>query len=370
MNSGTRQRKLSQSKKKPTASGGVATRSSKSNKQHDSSLDYSSTDLRHHLNRINNRKTRLSGQNNMSPRQTSGRRPQQSQSQQQQRQPLSSGSGAQRAEPLKFEGEFDFEQANARFEQEIEKEFTDKLKISDTNTSGKQQRNRRNSKTSDKQQQSHDLDSSLTNSQSALTLQDMQDQHHILMKQKSLSTGVDGHSDFEHRQSSHSQHNTMSAEEKNFYDKNISFFDRISCESNEKMQSKERKNWKEERKMNAETFGLMQRQGNDMMMMKSNYTRTYNNSNRYNNQNSGRNYPRNYNSSGQQQQQQQQPQYRSSNSNSMRQPQSQNQRMTVGSGGMSQRNSNYNNSNSNYRRNDMDVSYNNNRGGQRRFGSR
>ena len=32
-------------------------------------------------------------------------------------------------EPLKFEGEFDFEQANARFEQEIEKEFEQKLKI-------------------------------------------------------------------------------------------------------------------------------------------------------------------------------------------------------------------------------------------------
>lgn len=32
-------------------------------------------------------------------------------------------------EPIKFDSEFDFESANAKFEQEIEKEF-DKLKIS------------------------------------------------------------------------------------------------------------------------------------------------------------------------------------------------------------------------------------------------
>ena len=279
----------------------------------------------------------------MSPRQTSGRRPQQ-----QSRQTTTTSNGVPRAEPLKFEGEFDFEQANARFEQEIEKEFTDKLKISSDKQS---QRNKRN-QSKDK----HDLDSSLTNSQS-MTLQDMQDQQHMLMKQKSLSTGLADHSSSDMGKEHHRDTHTMSAEEKNFYDKNISFFDRISCEANEKMQSKERKNWKEERKMNAETFGLIQRQQNDM---KSNYTRTYNNSNRYNNaNNSGRNYPRNYNSNGQQQQ------YRNNNNNSnqMRQSQSQQQqRMTVGSG----QRSNYAS-----RRNDMDD-YNSmsQRGGQRRFGSR
>jgi protein LSM14 len=299
----------------------------------------------------NNNQQQYSSRQNLSPRQTTGRRPQQSRQ--------STSNGVPRAEPLKFEGEFDFEQANARFEQEIEKEFSDKLKISSEKQS---QRNKRN-QSKDK----HDLDSSLTNSQS-MTLQDMQDQQHMLMKQKSLSTGLADHSsdmskDHLHRgDGSH----TMSAEEKNFYDKNISFFDRISCEANDKMQSKERKNWKEERKMNAETFGLIQRQQSDM---KSNYPRTYNNSNRYNNQNSnqngggnsGRNYPRNYNSSGQQQQ------YRNNNNNNntnqMRPSQSQQQqRMTVGSG---QRN-NYSS-----RRNDMDD-YNSmsQRGGQRRFGSR
>jgi len=330
------------------------------NNHNNSSLDYSSSDLRHHLNRINRGiNTRSVSGQNLSPRQTTGRRPQQSSTSRQ-----TTSNGVPRAEPLKFEGEFDFEQANARFEQEIEKEFTDKLKISSDKQRSGSKRNQ--SKDKQQQQQQHDLDSSLTNSQS-MTLQDMQDQQHMLMKQKSLSTTNTDHDlskDHHHTRDTH----TMSAEEKNFYDKNISFFDRISCEANDKLQSKERKNWKEERKMNAETFGLIQRQQNDMM--KSNYTRTYNNSNRYNNNNnqnqngssSGRNYPRNYNSNGQQQQQHQQ--YRNSNSgNQMRQSQSQQQqRMTVGGG---QRSTNYS------RRNDMDD-YNSmsQRGGQRRFGSR
>ena len=79
------------------------------------------------------------------------------------------------------------------------------------------------------------------------------------------------------------------------------------------------------------------------------------------NQNNGRNYPRNYNSSGQQQ-------YRQSN-NQMRQPQSHQQRNMPVGGGMSQRNNN----NMNYRRNDMEEGYSSmsgQRGNQRRFGSR
>lgn len=43
-------------------------------------------------------------------------------------------------EPIKFESEFDFESANAKFEQEIEKEF-DKLKINkNSGSSGNQVR--------------------------------------------------------------------------------------------------------------------------------------------------------------------------------------------------------------------------------------
>ena len=71
--------------------------------------------------------------NNASPRQqqqynnnnNNRMRPQQ---QQQQQQRSAGGLSGRNGEPLKFDSEFDFEQANARFEQEIEKEF-DKLKI-------------------------------------------------------------------------------------------------------------------------------------------------------------------------------------------------------------------------------------------------
>jgi protein LSM14 len=149
-----------------------------------------------------------------SPRQNaSGRRPQQR-----------AGSGGQtpsastraNGEPLKFEGEFDFEQANARFEQEIEKEFSDKLKIGSSKPHNNQQRETTN-------------DTSLTNSQS-MSLQDIQDQQHIIMKQKSFQSGNDN---LEKQKQELEQHvnNRSSTDEdqKNFYDKNISFFDRISC---------------------------------------------------------------------------------------------------------------------------------------------
>lgn len=228
---------------------------------------------------------------------------------------------------MKFEGEFDFEQANARFEQEIEKEFTDKLKIS----------------TKPHQQSQQTNDTSLNQQ-----YQDLQDQQHMLMKQKSLTTTLD--SDVKQEQ------HTMSQEEKNFYDKNISFFDRISCEANEKNQSKP-KNWKEERKMNAETFGLQQRNQADMKFRSyNNYnSQNYRNNNNSNNQN-GRNYPRSVNNTN----------GRTNNNNPRY---SNNQRMTVGNGnGNSNGNSRGYNS-TNYRRNDMEVSYNS-RNGQRRFGSR
>jgi len=146
---------------------------------------------------------------NQSPRQN------QQQQQQQRRPQRPQQNGTQmRNEPLKFDGEYDFEQANARFEQEFEKEFTDKLKIGTTQKP-----------TSEQPQQQPS------------------DDQHMLMKQKLDDMSKD------------MQHNTQSTEEnKNYYDKNISFFDRISSEATDK-QGKN-KNWREERKINAETFGL------------------------------------------------------------------------------------------------------------------
>ncbi|RNA31072.1 LSM14 -like protein [Brachionus plicatilis] len=213
--------------------------------------------------------------------------------------PRSAQTPLQNGQPLKFEGEFDFEQANARFEQEIEKEF-DKLKIgtakNDTNNN----------------------DTSLNQSQSM----NLQDEQHLIMK-KSIQSALDSQTQ--------PQGEHMSEENKNFYDKNISFFDRISCEANEKSMIRS-KNWKEERKLNSETFGLQNRN--------LNYTPRQN----YQYRNSGgRNYPRN--NSGQHQ-------YRQSNNsnNQMRWTNTNGQRVQSGqrTGGyqtngyrMDRRNDNY-----------------------------
>lgn len=334
VNSAVRQRKLSQS--------GQQTKSRQSTRSINNTTNNNNSNSNN-----NNRQMRPNSSskgNQGSPRQMI-RRPQRVNEQ--------TPSGNQR-EPIKFEGEFDFESANAKFE-EIEKEFTEKLKITGSSKHHHQQSSNQN-------------DTSLSTSQS-LPLQDMQDQH-MLMKQKSLSTGVDS----EQTGGKDSQH--LSGEDKsNFYDKNMSFFDRISCEANEKAQSKP-KNWKEERKMNAETFGLRQRQemhNNDKM----NYNnRSYNNNNpgynRYNNSGNqsgnGRNYPRNVNSTGQPQRNNNM-RYNNSNSNN----QQQRSGIVVGSG-RDNNSRGYNNNNNNRRNNDMDSSSygqsRNSNGQSRRFGSR
>ena len=252
--------------------------------------------------------------------------------------------GTNSREPIKFEGEFDFESANAKFE-EIEKEFTEKLKISGGGSSGKHQNN----------------DTSLSTSQSLPSHQDMQDQH-MLMKQKSLSTGVDsneqtGGKDSHHRDGEDKAH---------YYDKNNSFFDRISCEANEKMKAGQ-KNWKEEKKINYETFGIAPR------MDKMNYNRSYNNGgyNRYNNQSNGRNYPRNGGNGQSRPGNNTNTRYNSSNNNNNSSNQQQRSGVAVGGNGRDNQSRGYNNN----RRNDMDSSsYGQSRssnGGQsRRFGSR
>ena len=97
---------------------------------------------------------------NTSPRQSNGRPRQQGQ--RPTGTPSASGNRAT-GEPLKFDGEFDFEQANQRFTEEIEKAM-DKLKVED--------------------KKQEDKDHSLTNSLS----QELQDQAHIMMKQRSLES--------------------------------------------------------------------------------------------------------------------------------------------------------------------------------------
>lgn len=232
-------------------------------------------------------------------------------------------------EPLKFDGEFDFEQANARFTEEIEKGF-EKLKVAD----GK---DKKTEKTDEK-------DTSMTQSMSQ---QEMQDQAHIMMKQKSLES-MDLHKEMQkHMDAKMKEDQDM----KDFYDKNISFFDRISCESNDKLINTKPKNWKEERKINAETFGIQQRQHDK-------YNKTYNNYHRNNYRNNYNNHRSNYNNN-------------MNMNNSLTQPQSQNYRgnnnqMRSNYNQRPQNNNNMRNNNNGYRRTEVEVNGNS----QRRFGSR
>lgn len=133
---------------------------------------------------------------------------------------------------------------------------------------------------------------------------------------------------------------------KDFYDKNISFFDRISCESNDKLINNKPKNWKEERKINAETFGLQQRQHDKSYRSYNNYHRN--------------NYRGNYN----------QRNHHNNMNNSLNQPQSQNYRgnnqMRNNYNQRPQNNNNTRNNNNGYRRTEVEVNGNS----QRRFGSR
>ncbi|XP_022527896.2 LSM14A mRNA processing body assembly factor a isoform X4 [Astyanax mexicanus] len=112
--------------------------------------------------------------------------------------------------PMKFEKDFDFESANAQFnKEEIDKEFQSKLKLKDEKT------------------------------EKAVNGEDKGD------------SGVD------------TQNSEGNAEEEDplgpncYYDKSKSFFDNISCDDIRER----RQTWAEERRMNAETFGLPLRHG-------------------------------------------------------------------------------------------------------------
>jgi hypothetical protein len=269
-------------------------------------------------------KKRANSGSNTSPRQMQNGRPRQNQRQMQNGTPSASGNRAT-GEPLKFDSEFDFEQANQRFTEEIEKGM-DKLKVADIKTEKK----------------TDEKDTSLTTSVS----QELQDQAHIMMKQKNLES-MDLHKELQKQM----DQKMLSKEEqdvKDFYDKNISFFDRISCESNDKMTTQKPKSWKEERKLNAETFGLTQRTGDKNYRNYNNYNRNYRN---YNNNNNNRNMNNSLNNNN--------SNYRGNNNR-----QNYNNRPQSGNYNNNNRN-NYNNNGFN-RRQEVEVNGNS----QRRFGSR
>nr|XP_029136953.1 protein LSM14 homolog A-like isoform X2 [Labrus bergylta] len=126
--------------------------------------------------------------------------------------------------PMKFEKDFDFESANAQFnKEEIDKEFQSKLKLKDEKA------------------------------------------------EKAVNGEEKGDSAVE------TQNSEGNAEEEGdplgpncYYDKSKSFFDNISCDDTRKANEKSggsvfprerRQTWAEERRMNAETFGIPLRQG-------------------------------------------------------------------------------------------------------------
>ncbi|XP_073706662.1 LSM14A mRNA processing body assembly factor b isoform X4 [Garra rufa] len=125
--------------------------------------------------------------------------------------------------PMKFEKDFDFESANAQFnKEEIDREFQNKLKIKD-------EKSEKSEKT--------------------------------LNGEEKTDSGVE------------TQNSEGNADEEDplgpncYYDKSKSFFDNISCDDSRKERSggaagrERRQTWAEERRMNAETFGIPLRRG-------------------------------------------------------------------------------------------------------------
>uniref|UniRef100_A0A3B5R1R7 LSM14A mRNA processing body assembly factor a n=1 Tax=Xiphophorus maculatus TaxID=8083 RepID=A0A3B5R1R7_XIPMA len=126
--------------------------------------------------------------------------------------------------PMKFEKDFDFESANAQFnKEEIEKEFQSKLKLKDEKS------------------------------------------------EKALNGEDKGDSGVETQNSEGNNENERDPLGPNcYYDKSKSFFDNISCDDMRKAADKSgasgfprerRQTWAEERRMNAETFGIPLRRG-------------------------------------------------------------------------------------------------------------
>lgn len=155
---------------------------------------------------------------------------------------------------LKFVGDFDFEKSNAEFdknaiEDEIKKSLSIKTsKPKDNNAAATTEKEKETETENDEQPQQQ------PQAQATTPTPTKSEQP----QQQQPEPGSEG-----------------------FYDKQKSFFDRISCETTEKEKSSSRRNWNEERRINAETFGLKYRpvQGNNQRNGSGGY---YNNNRRYN----------------------------------------------------------------------------------------
>ncbi|CAF3223139.1 unnamed protein product [Rotaria sp. Silwood2] len=144
---------------------------------------------------------------------------------------------------LKFVGDFDFEKSNAEFDKNaIEDEIKKSLSIKTT-----KDRDDNTDKEKEKENEQQQQQQQPQTNSSTIILEQQQETH-----------------------------------PEGYYDKQKSFFDRISCETTEKEKNTSRRNWNEERRINAETFGLKYRpvqQGNNQRNGQGGY---YNNNRRYN----------------------------------------------------------------------------------------
>lgn len=127
--------------------------------------------------------------------------------------------GSRKTAPLKFEGEYDFDEANKIFLELEDKMKNIKIKDGEKEVNGEASGDRANSKSPTGQSESgsgYDSD-----------------------EQKDGDSKDGG------------------SEPADYYDKSKSFFDNISCEANERGQGKIGKpDWRKERQTNAETFGI------------------------------------------------------------------------------------------------------------------
>jgi len=162
---------------------------------------------------------------------------------------------------LKFIGDFDFEKSNAEFDKNaIEDEIKKSLSIKTTK---------------DKTKES-------TPTEQPAQIENLPTEQSPAPTQPTSITTVEK-----------TERQDQDANPDGFYDKQKSFFDRISCETTEKEKtSNARRNWNEERRLNAETFGLRYRPGQQQQQQQQQgggYQRNTGGYN-YNNNNQRRNY--------------------------------------------------------------------------------
>lgn len=132
--------------------------------------------------------------------------------------------GPRKSAPLKFEGEYDFDEANKLF-LELEGKLKNMKIKEDGKENGEAPAERDNSKSSNDQSESG----------SGYDSEDQTNNKDGDSKEGRIGGSVSGE----------------------FYDRTKSFFDNISCEASERSQGKVNKpDWRKERQLNAETFGI------------------------------------------------------------------------------------------------------------------